>query len=139
MKVGFTGTQNGLTIKQKAALQAFLNTLQITEFHHGDCIGADAQAHSMVSPDVVHKHPSTVEAKRAYCKGGKVYPARAPLDRNHDIIKAGKGLIIACPKASEEQRSGTWMTVRHSRTAGRKIKIVWPNGLITDGEVPEEY
>jgi hypothetical protein len=87
----------------------------------------------------VHKHPSNIEAKRAYCKGGKVYPARKPLARNHDIVRAGKDLIIACPKAAEEQRSGTWMTVRHARKVGRNISIIWPNGLIEDGGVPEEY
>jgi hypothetical protein len=133
MRVGFTGTQNGCTMRQKEALRKLVQSLPIEELHHGDCIGADAQVHTMLPRDKVHIHPAIVDSsKRAFCKGAVSYPPAPPLDRNKHIVDSTE-MLIACPKASEELRSGTWSTVRYARKCGRPIKVVWPDGRVTDG------
>ena len=45
-RFGFTGTQHGMTDAQKATLRDFL-AAGSGEFHHGDCIGADSEAHDI--------------------------------------------------------------------------------------------
>ena len=74
MKVGFTGTQAGLTPKQKLELRSLLTDYRddITEFHHGDCIGADADAHEIAAEilgvECIFIHPPEDDKKRAFCK-----------------------------------------------------------------------
>jgi len=45
---GFTGTKNGMTDKQKKTLKKILETSGNNFImHHGDCIGADEEAHNI--------------------------------------------------------------------------------------------
>ena len=135
MIVGFTGTQHGLTSLQREALRQYLTALRMREFHHGDCIGADAVAHWMI----VHKvdviiHPSDSNEKRAFCKGAvRILEPRPPLVRNTDIVKAIDrfGHLVGCPKNNfEEIRSGTWATIRTAWRLGKKVTIIWPDGRV---------
>lgn len=139
--VAFTGTQQGVTLTQREALANYLESLKgEIEFRHGDCMGADATAHRiMVRRARIFIHPSTHENKRAYCKGAfKVYPPKSPLARNVDIVQPAQ-LLVACPKAMhEEQRSGTWATVREAFRQGKDVTIVWPDGRVQTTANPED-
>ena len=46
MKIGFTGTQTGMTTAQMEKVEIVMRELASPgfEFHHGDCIGSDFQA-----------------------------------------------------------------------------------------------
>lgn len=135
MRVGFTGTQHGCTMAQKRALHKVLMSLPMTEFHHGDCIGADSQAHHLLPPAVpIFIHPGIVDAsRRAFCKSAMVvatYQPKPPLDRNKLIVDFTEALV-ACPQTMEEEhRSGTWSTVRYARKLGRSITLLFPDGTM---------
>jgi len=45
MKIGFTGTQRGMTDAQKNTLRKMVPN--DAELHHGDCVGTDAEAHDI--------------------------------------------------------------------------------------------
>ena len=127
MKIGFTGTQKGMTPVQKAEV-AFLITGE-NEFHHGDCVGADEQAHHIaeIRKVPIVKHPSTNGKKRAFCKGGKEVKPKPYLVRNRDIVNATDELVAA-PSGPEVLRSGTWSTVRYALKQEKLVHIVMPDG-----------
>lgn len=134
--VGFTGTQVGMTEKQKITLGRLIERAKVSEFHHGDCIGADEEADNivrLVSTAVIHIHPPIDDRAQAWCfmRGEDVeYPPKPYLDRNHDIVDACD-ILYATPKGfKEELRSGTWATIRYARKKGKKIKIIFPDGSI---------
>lgn len=136
MRIGFTGTQEGMTRAQEDTLQVIFDTIAPGPhiFNHGDCIGSDAQAHihALSRNCDVHLHPPDDPSKRAFCEGSThVYDLKPYLVRNKWIVDCcAQGVLIATPAGfTEEQRSGTWSTIRYARQKGRRIIIIWPDGL----------
>jgi len=133
MKVGFTGTQNDLSVAQFDLLLLVMQELEdMTEAHHGDCVGADATFSAMVDAmypnTIVHIHPPTVNSKRANCRYDETEEAFSYLTRNKHIVDA-TDVLLACPKTDEEElRSGTWATIRYARKRGKPIAILWNDG-----------
>jgi hypothetical protein len=139
---GFTGTQEGMTREQRIAVTQILDEKKVTEMHHGDCVGADSEAHQIAQrAATVHRiviHPSNTEYKRAFCTldwlgysgGVHILSPKHYLDRNRDIVEESSFLIAAPKGFSEELRSGTWATVRHARKLKRKIYIVFLDGRV---------
>jgi hypothetical protein len=122
-------------IKQAVKYLQSGQTNLVPEFHHGDCIGADAEAANIfrlcISPNILVSHPPLNPSKRAYVLSAEVRPEKEYLERNQDIVNE-TAFLIACPKefAGEELRSGTWSTVRYARKVGKRVTIVRPDGTI---------
>lgn len=128
-RVGFTGTQRGMSERQKSDLTKFLFRLfePGTEFHFGDCVGADAEAAALAAKMgfVLHSHPPSISMKRAHYPAMVVYPAKPYLSRNQDIVNAAH-VLVACPAQPKEVlRSGTWATVRFAGKQGVNV-VVFP-------------
>ena len=130
MVYGFTGTAQGMTRAQKAVFVSLLP--DELEFHHGDCIGADEDAHHLVRQTcLVSKiviHPPTLEVKRAFCQGNIILPVKDYLPRNHDIVDSVREMIATPKGFKEELRSGTWATIRQAKRVGIRCTIIWPDG-----------
>lgn len=130
-RIGFTGTSAGVTDPQSKMLIEWMRRWSDpVEFHHGDCIGADEQAHALAKAYgwriVIHPGPNN--AMRAFCTGYDVlYPVKPNLSRDVDIVDETE-LLVACPKGSEEVRSGTWFTVRQARKLSKPTIIIAPDG-----------
>ena len=141
MKIGFTGTRQGMTDAQSNAFEElfvklFHQDLSVREFHHGDCIGSDEEADALVrvEPGVfLHVHPCNLFRQRAYTTGDFEYTEMPPLKRNREIVDATE-VLIATPSDTKEifRGSGTWATVRYARKQGRKIHIIFPDGSIKE-------
>jgi len=139
MKIGFTGTQENIAVAQYDLLVAVISEMtEMTEAHHGDCIGADLTFHLIVEdtmPDVkIHRHipeNQTKRAKYSTCGTYVDYEPKPYLERNHDIVDM-TDILIACPKDEKEVlRSGTWATIRYARKLKRPIVIIWKDGKYT--------
>lgn len=126
MKVGFTGTQQGMTWYQLVALRGHLHLLGATELHHGDCVGADAEADEVAREMGLRtvSHPPADPKKRAFCASNEMREPELYLERNHDIVDE-TDVLIAAPRTDEEQlRSGTWSTVRYARKRGKDVVVL---------------
>lgn len=139
MRIGFTGTQDGMTVPQRQFVYDEVMMLRPSEAHHGCCVGADFEFDRLLDAtwvDTVIGHPpinTTKMAADCHCDGFRdPFPY---LVRNRHIVDETNWLIAA-PKGPEEQRSGTWSTVRYARRLGRPVTIVWPDGNITRERTP---
>ena len=140
-----------MTPPQRISLNVLLSVLRdqevIEEFHHGDCIGADAQAHEIVFELRQTKlfevrrvlHPPEDPKKRAFksisdITGDVILEPLPYLVRNFNIVKA-TDVLIACPSQyNSVLRSGTWTTVRRARELRRTRYIIYPNGRVDHEE-----
>lgn len=131
MKVGITATSKGATERQLLSLQRLLVDLAASELHHGDCVGGDAQGHSVARALGlwIVGHPPENSKARAFCSCDE---SRAPLpylSRNRAIVRETE-LLIAMPLGfQEELRSGTWSTARFAEKSGRRFIVIQPDGV----------
>lgn len=136
LSFGFTGTRRGMTLPQRRSVREFLELMRPTELHHGQCVGADFDAHliclELGIPVILH--PGSLPALTAECAGAREsHPPKAMLARNEDIVRASE-LLIAVPfRVNEVLRSGTWAAVRRARKLGRRIVLVHPCGGLRSG------
>lgn len=132
MNVGFTGTQRGMTPAQYDTVWGLLCYRAPGDFHHGDCIGADAQAAHLAKHAGMRIicHPPDNDSKRAFVSADVTWPAAPYLDRNKAIVNRSEELIATPGEVEEQLRSGTWSTVRYARKQGKRVLLVLPDGSL---------
>lgn len=118
--VGFTGTRKGMSDHQKRIFETILLAMIVDgntiDFHHGDCMGADADAHKIAKSlgCEIFIHPPIAQSMRAFCEGIYLAPLEY-LERDRHIVDSCD-ILIAAPKSDkEERRSGTWYTIRYAK------------------------
>jgi hypothetical protein len=105
----------------------------VTEVHHGDCVGADEAFHDFCRalgiPIVIH--PPTDSKFRAYCGGwSDMREPKDYFDRDMDTVDE-TDLLIACPRTfTPVPHSGTWLTAGYARDTGKPIWFVYPDGTV---------
>jgi hypothetical protein len=134
--IGFTGTRDGMTIDQCQAFAKLVVELGATSFHHGDCVGADADAHDLVRkylPDtIIIAHPGSEGSElRAHKQADVTAESKPFLERNRDIVDLTNVMIAAPNSPTEKLRSGTWSTMRYAAKQGKKVYVINPNGTVT--------
>ena len=141
MKIGFTGSREGMSDAQKEGLRALLKAHFVigAEFHHGCCVGGDEEAHKIASELgywVVFHPPTDLRFVSGFMRsnlnstGRRNLHQRVPLpylDRNREIVEETVELIAA-PKENVEpvqkRGGGTWATIRCARRLGRPVTIL---------------
>lgn len=136
VRVGFTGTRDGMTDAQKATVADLLERVAPRWCHHGDCVGADADFHHLAKAagSAVMIHPPSDPKLRAGLVGDDIAEEKPYLDRNRAIVHAAT-ILVATPKESTPQgKGGTWFTIGYARLQGKRVTIVWPDGTtLIDG------
>lgn len=140
MILGFTGTRYGMTTSQHAWLKDLLTELQgrktdpLVEVHHGACMGADEECHTLcLAADIsVVLHPPGNPRYRATCDCAVSTRLPAPyLVRNAAIVDASS-CLVAMPWEAYEPSSvragGTWWTVRYARRRSHVTSLLVKHG-----------
>ena len=143
MKYGFTGTRIGMTRAQIEAFETFISELDVfTEFHHGDCVGADDDAADIVSDALENSdpemrnvsivvHPPINDAHRAYNGGHDAdREPKTYFARNRDIVNETDVLVAAPCDMTDQPKGGTWMTIHYAMKVGKPVIIIWPDGRV---------
>lgn len=102
------------------------------EVHYGDCTGADYELYCLARALGIRTicHPPDNNAYRTFSDGTEIREPEPYLARNIRIVKESD-YLIACPREDHEiARSGTWMTVRWARRAGRTVALIYPDGEV---------
>ena len=142
--VGFTGTRLGVSHKQGYALRNVLAELKADGavwFHHGDCIGADVDAHIIAKAlgYKVHVHPPSDGMYHACVSDFDWGEKPAPYMVRNQVIVDMCAILIACPEEDpvmlssglvNTQRSGTWSTVRKAERKNIPRVIVYADGTV---------
>jgi hypothetical protein len=100
-------------------------------FHHGDCVGADAEADTLAKQTMrpVIIHPPTNNRFRAFCTNARETREAQPyLQRNGAIVRECDVLIATPRTDAEQRRSGTWSTIRYARKLSKPILLISPSG-----------
>lgn len=120
-----------MTPQQQEVVGRLFKELELHVLHHGDCVGADSQAHRLAKQLNVWivVHPPINQSARAFCDGDEIQGIAPYLTRNRKIAEEARDGLIATPKEAVEMlRSGTWATIRYARKLQRRVWIVYPNG-----------
>lgn len=130
IRVGFTGSRNGLTPQQQDWL---LSVIPVgAEVHHGACVGADEMMHCYAMAGhcrvIVHP-PINPHLRMTYDPGATWLPAKGYLVRDRDIVDATE-LLLATPDGPEHDHSGTWYTVRYAVSKHKPVYICYPHGEV---------
>lgn len=143
MIVGFSGTRDGMTEAQKAKLEELLTELNPDQFRHGDCLGADEEAH-FIARELgvpVVTHPPIEDKLRAYTMGAIIEIKAAPYHVRNKAIVDNSHVLVAAPKEATEDpagRGGTWQTINMARRSEIPVYIIWPSGAHTVESVRDE-
>jgi len=139
ISIGFTGTRHGMSELQQQAAVALIDEIAppaVFYAHHGDCIGADKQFHDACRSTngrayvVVHPGPDGARGWRAGCLGDERRDPAPHMWRNATIVAASTVMLAAPAEMTEQQRGGTWATIRMARKAGKPLAIVFPDGRV---------
>jgi hypothetical protein len=126
--LGFTGTRRGMTTEQIEAVTKLVGAWDVV--HHGDCLGADAQCHTIARSAAkrIIVHPPSDDRLRAHCAGDVICPPKPYFARNRDIVNESD-LLIATP-AEFVPKGGTWYTLNYARSVGKPTILIYPSGLM---------
>jgi hypothetical protein len=140
MIIGFTGSAAKITKEQRELIKKILTSLKPAEAHHGGCIGADNGFHEICLKLKIKLvvHPGTDGYGRMPLRADLIgnFTRLNPIEhlsRNKKIIDCSD-IVLAIPDGPETRKSGTWSTVRYAKKSGKKLIIIYSNGVYTNDD-----
>ena len=141
MKIGITGTREGMTEWQAKEVRKVLTeikdcTTYPNEFHHGDCNGVDVQA-AAIARELGYKivcYPPKSTEEQGFFGGDVIHEPAGYLQRDRAIVD-GCDVLLVCPKQMEWQpKGGTWYTHDYAKKQGKPFNVIWPEPLPWEGD-----
>ena len=135
INVGFTGTRKGMSPPQLLRVETIIENhfhgRPNSWFHHGDCIGADAEAREFAAymGYQIHCHPPLDPSNRAWTPFDLRDPEYSYHGRNQRIVKQCD-FLIAAPFQSVSEEGGTWWTINCARRLHKPRYIIFRDGSV---------
>ena len=132
MKIGVTGTRNGMNAEQLKRFKFTLATMrqsQEDEFHHGDCVGVDVEAAAVARSMGMRtiSHPPVDESLRAHHNSTVILEQKTHFARNRDIVDDVDILFVIPWEDEWQSRGGTWYTHDYAEKKGVETITLWPS------------
>ena len=128
MKIGITGTREGMTDYQAEQVYKVLEQLKGSEFHHGDCVGVDCEAahfaHALGYTIVCHPPKST--EKRGFFGGDEMREPAGYLQRDRAIVDECDILLVVPLQMTWQPRGGTWYTHDYAKKTNKPFNVIYP-------------
>jgi len=132
--LGFTGTRQGMTRAQAAAVTALLQACPPQTFHHSDALGAETEVHALVRQQCpatqIMVHPPTRSAQRSFCVADIWRPTLPYFLCQQAVVQASDVLLAVPQSAAEMRRSGCWQAVQYARAVGTPVVLVRATGQV---------
>lgn len=126
MKIGITGTREGMNDYQFEQVKTFLSQFPAgTEFHHGDCIGVDVEA-ATVAHELgfrVIAHPGPGGVLRAMHGSDEIKEPMAYFRRNRNIVNETDTLIVVPLQDQHQTHGGTWYTHDYAVKKNKPVTV----------------
>jgi hypothetical protein len=133
MKIGITGTRMGMNESQFTLIEKFLqeNFSEGSEFHHGDCVGVDAEA-ALLAKDIGYKivgHPGpNHDNLRAFVESDETKEPLSHFKRNRNIVDTCDILMVVPLQNEWQPKGGTWYTHDYAVKQSKALKLFLPKG-----------
>jgi hypothetical protein len=136
VRVGITGTREGMNHLQRAEVRQVLHDLsreaecegEVPHFHHGDCRGVDVQAAEMARElgYVIVCHPPKSDEEQGHFGGDVVHRPKGYLERDRAIVDSVDVLLVVPLQNTWQSTGGTWYTHDYAERRGVPISIFYP-------------
>jgi hypothetical protein len=128
MKIGITGTRQGMNKKQRDDIVSFLLEVRAQELHHGDCVGVDAEAAEIAQRIgyITVCHPPIKNGLRANHKSDIIKEELNHFHRNRNIVDGTDMLLVVPLQNQHQSKGGTWYTHDYAVKKGKPVVIFYP-------------
>ena len=136
MKIGITGTREGMTDWQAKELCKVLLELKGSELHHGDCAGVDIQA-AAIAKELGYRivcHPPESDYLRGFFPYDEAREPANYLKRDRAIVDACDVLLVIPLQMEWQPKGGTWYTHDYAKKTGKPFNVIWPEPLPWEGD-----
>jgi len=140
MKIGVTGTREGMTPYQANEVQAVLNGIMIMcqldnitpELHHGDCRGVDVEAAAIAKEIgyIIVCHPPKSTEQQGFFGGDEVREPAGYLQRDRAIVDSTDSLLVVPLQMTWQPRGGTWYTHDYAVKRDKVVTMFYPSELV---------
>lgn len=129
MKIGITGTRNGMTESQRSTVSAILLNFPNSELHHGDCCGVDIQVAEIATSIGLTTicHPPINPSLRAFHTSTEIRDPYTYFVRNRHIVDESDIILVIPKETSPQKKGGTWYTHDYALKLNKQVFVIYPN------------
>jgi hypothetical protein len=128
MKVGVTGTREGMNKAQFEQVKQFLEKYTDSELHHGDCRGVDVEV-ALLAKGMGYKivcHPPKSNKEQGHFGGDDIREPQTYLKRDRNIVDETDILLVVPLQNERQDKGGTWYTYDYALKTGKTVHMAYP-------------